>query len=234
MKKALLAVAVCFSATVFAQANINEKYYEVTTSQTKEVSTEVLDLKTVMDMSQNCTQSISGPSLSGGPFDDVELALDQIINIGKKIWNIVVAGKPVMNYKTDIATAMPQGVKCWLDLSNWQAPISKTYSYTAKNAFGMDVVKFNYRVIFVYGGGVNGQGQYIGYATTQPVDMVVQWGFKLNAVGSVPTVFNTGSKNDPVGGMQMNMNYRIESPMTTIEQSQAYFISGKGEFKKLD
>lgn len=167
------------------------------------------------------------------PLNTFDMVVDKIINIGKKIFAIVQAGKPVVNMKTDIATAMPQGARCWTDLQGWQMPQSKTYQVAFTNGFGMEVVKLSYRVLWLAGGNVEGAGQYIGYATMAPENIEVSWGFSLNANVSVPTVFNMGTKESPIAGMQMNMGYRIESPIKTIDQGQAFFVNGAGAFQQL-
>jgi hypothetical protein len=171
---------------------------------------------------------------SANPLDAIDMIVDKIINIGKKIFAIVQAGKPVVNIRTDVATALPSGARCWTDLEGWQMPESKVYEVAFENAYGMEVVKMSYRVLWLPGGQVNDVGQYIGYATMTPVSVDVSWGFSLNAQVSIPTVFNMGSKKDPIAGMQMNMQYQIESPLTTIQEAQAYFVDGKGRYKQLD
>lgn len=167
------------------------------------------------------------------PLHQLDLIVDQVINIGKKIFSIIKAGQPVMNLKTDVATALPAGAGCWLDLQGWQVPQSRVYEMAFVNGFGASVVKMTYRVLWLPGGTVDGVGQYIGYATMTPVDVSVSWGFSLNAQVSVPTVFNMGTRQAPVAGMQMDMQYRIETPFKVTEQGQAYFVSGNGQFQQL-
>lgn len=168
-----------------------------------------------------------------GTLDVVDVVVDKVINIGKKIWTIVQAGKPVANISTDVATAMPSGARCWMDLENWQRPQSKVFTASFKNGFGMNVVKLSYRVIWLPGGQVNGQGAYIGYAAMIPSDVSVAWGFNMDAKASVPTVFNMGTRENPIAGMQLSMIYRVNTAFQTVEQSQAYFIDGKGAFEVL-
>lgn len=169
-----------------------------------------------------------------GDLNATGLILDQIVNLGKKVWTLVDAGKPVVNLKTDVATALPYGAKCWMDLQTWSAPTAKTYTVTYKNLYGMEVVKFSYRVIFVSGGSVDGKGAYIGYAAIEPSDVSVAWGFKFSAESSAPTIYNMGTKEAPVAGMNLQMNYKIDTILKHVESSQAYFISGKGLLQSLD
>ena len=173
----------------------------------------------------------SGTDLN--PIDQVEVIVDQIINIGKKIWNIVEAGKPVVNVKFDTANALPRGVTCWADMSGWSIPQTQLYTVNYENGWGMTVVSFTYRLTFTGKGNVNGIGQYITNATFMPANIKVAWGFQFDATADIPSVFNQGTKENPLAGMQMNMNWRVRSAVTDIQQSETYFVSGDNSFKHL-
>ena len=162
-----------------------------------------------------------------GPLDAVEAIVDQIINIGKKIFAIVAAGTPVVNINLDTANALPQGVTCWSDLAGWQVPNSKVYNVVYENGFGMEVVNFTYRVMFTAGGNVDGIGQYITNATFLPADLSVGWGFKFDANAQIPSVFNMGSRKDPVAGMQMNLAWKLTSPVAHEQSVESFHVSGK-------
>lgn len=231
-------------ALVHNPAGNMDQYYRIDSVVTTEVPQKLFgaDALTVVpsNVALGACQSNGYPfAADGTPLDPlatldmVDMAVDKIINIGRKIWNIVQAGKPYVDLRSDVATALPQGARCWLDLQTWQRPQSKVFSMSFRNGFGSEVVKLSYRVIWLPGGSVDGKGAYIGYAALVPTDVKVSWGFKLSAQGSVPTIFNMGTREAPVAGMQMAMIYRIETPIQTHEQSQAYFISGKGEFEAL-
>lgn len=173
------------------------------------------------------------PTLDVNPLNQVELIVDQIINIGKKIFAVVQAGKPVVNMKLDTANALPKGLTCWSDLTGWNMPESKVYQVDYKNGFGMNVVSFAYRVTYTAGGSANGVGQYITNATFQPANVNVAWGFQLDAEAAIPSVFNTGSKESPVAGMQMNMAWKVTSPVKENQMTDSYFVSGENKLIKL-
>lgn len=222
-----------------AQASVDERYYEISNSFVREVpSNEVFRADMAIgaaacdDFNPNLIDQNGEPFV--GPLDGVELFVDQVINIGKKIWAIVKAGEPVLNLKTSVATALPQNSRCWTDLQGWKMPESKIYEMVFENGFGSEVVTMGYRVLWLPGGSVDGQGKYVGYATVTPVSMSVSWGFSLDAEVTIPTVFNMGTKEAPLGGMQVNVISRIKSPITVIDEGQAFFLNGAGEFKKLD
>lgn len=192
-------------------------------------------LSSVVGSATSTAPSLSDLTGIGAEIDQADIVLDKIINLGKKVWNLIDQGKPVVNVKSDIATALPQGAKCWTDLQNWQAPKYKVYAVSYKNAYGVTVVDFTYRVLFLTGGTVNGKGQYVGYASVEPLNINVLWGFHFNVEASVPTVYNMGSKADPVAGLNLQIKWTLD-PILGLqhqEHTQTYFVSGRGEFKAL-
>lgn len=163
----------------------------------------------------------------------VGLVIDEIINIGKKVWNIIEMGRPVVNIKTDVGTALPKGAKCWLDLQNWSIPQTQTYQAVFKNGFGASVVNLQFQVVSIAGGSVEGHGKYIGYATIIPTQVDVSWGYKLNANVTVQSVYNMGTKADPIAGMQLQMSYMVDTVLKHSQTAHAFFISGNNEIKQL-
>lgn len=168
------------------------------------------------------------------PLNAIELIVDQIINIGKKIFAIIDSGRSVVNVKLDTANALPAGLTCWSDLAGWNIPQSKVYNVTYENGFGMPVVDFSYRVTYTAGGSADGVGKYIANATFMPANLSVAWGFNFDATAQIPSVFNTGSKRDPVAGMQMNMEWKVTSPMAYENATESYFVSGENKLIELE
>lgn len=170
---------------------------------------------------------------ASGPLDTIEAVVDQIINIGKKVFAVIASGTPVVNINMDTANALPQGVTCWSDLAGWQVPNSKAYNVVYENGFGMEVVNFTYRVMFTAGGNVDGIGQYVTNATFLPADLSVGWGFKFDATAQIPSVFNMGSRKDPVAGMQMNLAWKLTSPVAHEQSVESFHVSGKNNLMKM-
>jgi hypothetical protein len=105
---------------------------------------------------------------------------------------------------------------------------------SAKNGFGSEVVKFTYKVIFLYDGNVGGKGKYIGYASIEPAEIKVGWGgYNFNAQASVPQVFNMGTSEDPVAGMQIQVKYSVDTIMKHQEFTDTYMINGKGQIQAM-
>lgn len=171
---------------------------------------------------------------SGTPLDRAEVVVDQIINIGNKIWAVIERGRPVQNFNRTTATALPAGAQSWQQLENWQRPTSRVLEATYKNLYGMEVVKFVYRVILLHGGTVSGTGRYIGYAAVEPVSIYTMWGFTFNASAAVPTVYNLGSRTAPVAGMIMNINWTVETVFQKFNEGHSLTLDGRGNIQPAD
>ena len=237
-----LVLGLVLSTSALAQ---DKAYYEIKKVTVKDVTNQYatyMDLFSQPGLSEQC--SSTGSKLNGvfaagdagslNPLDTINVVVDQIINIGKKIWNIVEAGKPVVDLKMDTANALPMGVTCWSDMSGWSMPNSKVYNVEYTNGFGMSVVNFAYRVTFTAKGSVNGVGQYITNATFMPANVHVAWGYSFAASAEVPSVFNQGTKESPLAGMQMNMKWNVSTVVVNNTQSESYFVSGDNNLVHLE
>lgn len=239
MIRSLVAIALTLGMSSSAFA-IDKAYFEIKKVTVTEVTDQFSDVQAVNGLNQDCnTMGLSaakpGVAKQGdmNPLNGVELFVDQIINIGKKIFGVIAQGRPVVNIKLDTANALPKGLTCWSDLSGWNVPQSKVYNVQYENGFGMTVVDFSYRVIYTAGGSADGVGKYITNATFMPANVSVGWGFEFDANAAIPTVFNTGSKKDPVAGMQMNMEWKVTSPLSYEQGTEAYFVSGENKLVEM-
>lgn len=221
---------------VFDVQALDRKHYQIGKVKTKEVAGAPLSLQKFYHGSAVVGSSLCQPSNhrlsaleSGSELDVIDQGLDKVINMGKKVWVVVEAGKPVVNLETDVATALPASAGgCWLDLEGWMAPVTKTYEVSLENRYGMEVVRFVYRVVFLPGGSFDGVGRYIGYAAMEPVDLSVMWLFKFKAKASVPTVFNMGRKRNPLAAMYMNVEWFVDTPIQHRQGSKAFTLTGLG------
>lgn len=166
--------------------------------------------------------------------DEAGKVVDGIINIGKKIWEIIVSGQPVMNLNLEnSANALPRGVSCWDELSNWKAPSVKSYSQSFKNYFGIEVIRFDFDVVYTHSGNLNGKGQYLTNVQVHPRNVYVGWGFGLDATVDIPSLVNLGSVDQPIAGMQVDVKWRASSPLAEFRQGISVFVQGDGQAKVL-
>lgn len=166
----------------------------------------------------------------------VIVVLDQIINIGKIVIPIIKAGVPVVNIKTDTANALPAGISCWSDLGGWKAPNVSNYRVVIKNKLGIEVIDFTYKVMFTAGGSADGIGRYITNATILPASVNVAFGFDFNVEVSVPSVFNMGTKSNPIAAMQIDLKYKAggKIPVNYVQRTYSYLLTGKNQIKDLN
>lgn len=167
------------------------------------------------------------------PLEASDLILDQIVNMGKKIWAIVESGRPSVNIKTDVASALPEGVLHWGQLEGWKMPKVYTYRVVYKNKFGIETVNFSYRITQTYGGGYKGVGQYLARVAIVPDQVKVAWGYSFNATASVPLVFNSSTSESPVGAAEMMIDWEVKTATQYHRQSELYYLDGTGAMSVL-
>ena len=161
--------------------------------------------------------------------------LDQIINLGLKVWKIVEDNKPVVDVKTQYATALPKGASGWTDMAGWQPPVGTIYEITAKNAYGIKVIDLRYQVLRTYGGSYDGKGKYLTAVTVQPLAVDVAWGYHFSMESSVPdtSIVNVGTSADPVAGMMAQLGWRISTAIKDSSGQSLYFLQGDGGYREV-
>ncbi|QLY24525.1 hypothetical protein [Bdellovibrio sp. KM01] len=221
---AIIALSVVLSSLSFAQTQQRSKeFFEIKNVIVRDVTDE---------NSQSALQNQSACNIPAAAWN--LQSLGEVVNIGKTVWEIIQAGKPVTNSKFDTANALPSGVKCWTDLQGWSTPQYRTYNVQYKNGFDMVVVDFTYRVMYSTNGSVNGLGRYIANATILPADLSVAWGFEFNVQANIPAVTNIGTTKNPIAAMQMNLHWTLDSAVSHQESTQSYFVTGEGVFEALN
>lgn len=242
MKTMLVSLCLLLTSAVWAAtpADQSQKYYQFGRPVIEEVTSGPLTEVQPLDFTATaCSSSQAGVYAADdldplNPIDQAHIYLDKMINLGKKVWSVVELGRPVVNITLNSANALPQGVLCWNTLTGWSVPQSKVYRVSYTNGFGSTVVNFAYRVIFTAGGSLNGQGKYITNATVVPADLYVAWGYTFNASTVVPSVFNVGTVDRPVAGMQLNLNWSVDTVINHSQQAETFYVGGDGTFKKLN
>ncbi len=161
--------------------------------------------------------------------------LDQIINIGQKIWKIIADNQPVVDVKTQYATALPKGVTGWQDIAGWHPPVGTIYNLTAKNAYGMTMINVRYQVLRTYGGSYNGKGKFLTAVTVEPLLVEVGWAYHFTMSASVPdtSIVNVGTSADPVAGMMATLNWQISTVIKNSSGQGEYFLQGDGAYKEV-
>ena len=178
-------------------------------------------------------------NIGGGDFNEtinnVNLVLDtldRIINIAEKIWGIIEKNQPVVDINVKYANAVPYGIQHWTQLQGWSKPKTKTYSFVAKNLYGISVVKVVYQLQFRHSGNYQGKGKFLTGVTIEPVSVETLWGYKVSLVAEVPdsSIANVGTHEDPIASMQVQLRWTIHTPIKDVQQRVVYYVQGDGKF----
>ncbi len=171
---------------------------------------------------------VTPPALPGGGL--VEL-LPTLVNIGEKVWTVVKDNRPVVESADAFATALPAGVRTAMELSGWAPPKARVCKVSYRNGFGMEVVHFDYRFTYQYGGMQGGKGRYLARVSLMPSNLRVMWGFKFKSHIEVAQPIAIGTPESPVAALQLDVKWQLETFLVNITQSQSYFIQGDGRFQ---
>lgn len=188
----------------------------------------------VLDFTKDCSVEKEQKRAMGIPVPAVNPAdIDpgDIIAIGKKAWEIIRDNEPILEAKTTMVSALPRGIHCWDDLATWSPTRSEVFKVQYKNLYKMDVVVFDFRLVYSHSGSYRGVGQYLANATLQYANINVLWGYIFNADVEVPEVLNIGREEAPIGGMQMTMNWTLRTRPISLKKSMnsvGFFIGGDG------
>lgn len=230
-RRALLALAVV-SFAIPAAAQFSLKEIKAAKNDPKAYTVDEMSVEIVKVGPSVSPTEVTPPDAGVG---DVIPILDSIVNLGEKIWKIIKDNAPVVNVKVQYASALPEGIKSWTQMGGWQRPKGTIYELTAKNAYGMQVIKLRYQVLRTAGGSYKGTGKYLTAVTVEPLLVEAAWGYHLSLDANVPdsSIANVGTTEAPVAAMMAQLGWTIA---TAIKQSQGksiYYLEGNGTFQEV-
>ena len=241
MKLLTIIAIICFSTNLLAQST-----FQLPFTSTIKADADKVDLEDPMyTISSISVTEVETPYVYRGLEDkatlgEIAIAIDKLIAIGKKVWAIIEKNKPVVS--TDFAQAIsviPQvdgqndPMTTFTMMSNWSIPRAKTYRVVYKNGFGMNVIQFDYTVMFQYGGQFDGKGNYLTGVTVFAGNIAVSWGFSFSAKSSLVNISNRGSMIDPVAGATLKIDYKSDTVVRSISSSQRFHVTGLGEISQI-
>ncbi len=215
MKRILLSMAV-FPLLAFGSTGVSKNELDLTI-YTQEVETPAEVQAEILAM-------------DGGAYvDDIAGALksiNEIINLGEKIWKIIEKNKPVVNVKYAYANAVPKGVKGPEDLENFSPLQFKSFRKFGKNGFGSTVFDVTYTLAHRYNGQYQGRGRFLDAVTVLPHKVDVLWGYTLNFNVARVSTANVGSEKEPVGSVAMDMDFQVSTVLKASQYRNLYEFRG--------
>ena len=175
------------------------------------------------------------PPLPGGSGtgEDPITTIDRIVNLAKKIFDIIKENQPVVDVTTTYANAVPDGMTHWTQLGGWSKPETSTYAFYAKNMYGSRVISCRYQVIRQHSGSYRGKGKFLTMVTVQPLNITASWGYKFNMKFEAPAVSNVGSSEDPVASMLARLNWSISTVLKQEQGTSVYYLEGNGSYREI-
>jgi hypothetical protein len=225
MKKLFLFTAVSFSLALMTP--VHAEMSDLIMSQTiGKIRIEKVVEETLLVLEKEDTEKNLG---------EVVMVADTMIALGKKIWPIVEAGKPVVSARTQSISVLPKlSADTFYELEYWQAPKTQKYRMVFENLYGVDVIDFIYIVTFQPGGQFEGKGKYLTGVNIIPHTIAVAWGFNFDAETKLVGITNRGSKLNPIAGATFEIKFIIKSVLKEIQSTHTFHVSGDGTFQSLN
>jgi len=154
--------------------------------------------------------------------------ISTIIAIGKAVWEIVKDGKPVVDYKTDWAGAVPQGVS-WSSLEGFKDARWGPFQWEFENVF-TTTVKFHWYFAWSCKGSYNGHGAFIMNAGASVEEIYAAWGFTVGVTCTVDSnPVNYGSKVDPIAGLAVEVTLSVSTVLQSYTERCRVSLRGNCE-----
>lgn len=172
---------------------------------------------------------------SSGGGKNIIATTRELIALGKEIYEIVEAGRPVVNVQSDALSILPRDEKGAavdsFSLYGWSDPVARTYKVSTKNGFGSSPVEFDFMLLYTFGGRLDGRGYYITGAQINAKNLSVGWGYDLNVVVKNSSIINIGTAENPVASGIVTIEYTIKTILKETRNSISFLISGIGKTK---
>jgi hypothetical protein len=210
------------SSLLFSQYSFADQAFE------KIVTVEVTEIN-------GFNSSVELPKVPKNPIDEIAIMIDSLIAIGKKIWPIIEAGRPVITNglipAISILPHMEGNNGVLYQMANWSFPTAKSYRLSYKNIYGFEVIGFTYTIYFQYAGSLNGVGKYLTSLSVQASDIYAAWGgFKFNVTSELVSIANVGTQNSPIASGIIKVNCIAKSILNEDQSSQSFYVDGNGGF----
>jgi hypothetical protein len=227
----------CFNASA---QEIEPGYFLFSDVSVREVSQHNLGLEDLALLNEKGIELKGIPNFYGdvGPLGagNVITTARDLVALGEDIYRLIIKGKPTNTTSYAPISVIPKVNGQPVDLletENWQVPKKRTFEVVYKNVYAMEVVKFRYSVIYSYRGKYNNRGAYLTAVQVIPESIRTLFGFDFTATMKVGGIQNQGTRQNPIAGVTLLMEYTSSSILVTQNKVDTFFITGVGDFKKL-
>ena len=155
--------------------------------------------------------------------------------LGEAVYVLAQHGKPTNTTEYAPISVVPRDpiskeIVSPFDMEDCSMPVRKTYRSVITTA-GVEVVRFEYMVIYVHSCSYEGAGKYIQTAMIQPLVVKTGYGWDFNATMKLSGIMNHGKKADPIAGALLTIKYSMNSWRRALETNDTVHIRGDGQLK---
>jgi len=93
------------------------------------------------------------------------------------------------------------------------------------------VISFTFSMNYQYGGSYEGSGRYLTGVFISAKNLHVAWGFEFSASTEIISITNRGSKENPVAGLTLQLNWTAKTILTENQSSKVFHVSGDGSIE---
>jgi hypothetical protein len=167
---------------------------------------------------------------------EVILAVDNLIALGKKIWAIVEAGRPVVNANFSSVSVLPNLAdpsSAFLNMANWSIPKTQKYEVVMKNLYGMEMVRFSFMIMFQHDGTYENKGKYLTGINVIPNNITVGWGYQFDCKSELLAISNAGTAEDPIAAATIKLEYVTKTALQETRNNVMFHVMGDGRIIQL-
>lgn len=155
------------------------------------------------------------------------------VALGEQVYTLVQHGKPSNMSEYAPISVVPRDpitkeIVSPFDMEDCSMPKKKAFRASMTTA-GVEVVKFEYMVLYSYGCSYEGTGKYIQTAIIQPISIKTAYGWDFSATMKLSGIMNHGKKADPNVGVLLTLKYTMNSWRTAYEKNDTVHLKGTGE-----
>jgi hypothetical protein len=156
-----------------------------------------------------------------------------MVALGESVYNLVKKGKPTNTTDYTPISVVPKDpatkeIVSPFELEGFSIPVQKTYVAIVRNGFGIEVVRFEYQLVYSYGGSYEGKGKYLTGIVIVPKNVETSFGWDFNATMKFNGMMNHGTKASPIAGALIAIKYQMNSWAAAFERNDSLHITGAG------
>ncbi len=158
------------------------------------------------------------------------------VALGESIYELVKKGRPTNTTSYNAISVVPKDPMTKeaispFDLEGFSVPEERSFTAIVKNGFDQVVVKFDYQLVYSYGGSFEGNGKYLTGVMVVPKSVHTSFGWDFNATMKLDAIMNHGSKANPVAGALVTIKYQMNSWTSSFERNDTLHVTGAGQVK---